>query len=673
MSPHTTSNPTPEPTPETTLLTDDQRHGHAIGTFTDLPNAEKFSVVGDACMLEAAYQDRVRYVPAWKAWRAYADGKWDAEASQERVEQRVEQVLRWLADYAKDEERKGGYSSSYTGREYGEALRKHCTRSFDRVRDIVDAARRRPTLMAHPSDFDTHRDHLNVTNGVVDLVTGALLPHRPEWLMTKQTSVAYNPDWLARILNGEDERAVWQEACPTWMRFLDDVFEQNARLIEWMQRVLGYCITGRTDEEVLLLAYGRGRNGKSTLKTLMAALLGDYAATIKPEALVRQTGNSYRDETSHDPEFSKLVSVRFVHSAEPPNKTDQVTQTTKAGILDEAKMKLITGKDTMSVRPPYGKSFEYLPVFKLLLAVNDLPQRHEHTEGAERRPLVIPFNARFVKGENDDPEMDVKLLAEGEPILAWMVAGAVRWYATHLERPLTVDAPEAVTEANETYRRDSDPYRAFFQDVLIQDAKAHLGIQAGFDAFDAWREANRYDLLNALGIRPNWQGIRTLPEMRRKDFVVEAEKRGFVKRKFIDGFGLKGVRIRTAADRAESAPTTEPEEPGEAGAEPGAAEGPEGPEGEDHALYAVLPPDYRTFSTARAIEEVPEPPPKSAKSAYSPDEPAVSGSNVRSASPKQLEWLGKLGYTGETTGLSYARAFELLDSLYRAGNRNALN
>src|SRR5262249_26244215 len=156
---------------------------------------------------------------------------------------------------------------------------KHALKWEDarRIAASLELARSEPGVPALPSDLDTDRMLLNVLNGTLDLRTGELRPHRREDLITKLAPVEYDPS--AR--------------CPLWLKFLDRIMDGNERLVTYLQRVVGYCLTGDVSEQCLWFFHGAGANGKSTFLGTVLAMLGDYGMQAVSDLLMQKNSEAH--------------------------------------------------------------------------------------------------------------------------------------------------------------------------------------------------------------------------------------------------------------------------------------------------------------------------------------------------------------------------------------------
>jgi putative DNA primase/helicase len=272
-----------------------------------------------------------------------------------------------------------------------------------------------------------------------------------------------------------------------------EVFNGDAELVSYMQRVIGYSLTGRTREEVFFLLYGEGRNGKGTMVETLQAILGDYADTVAPEVLLQKT-----ESGGNTPELAKLKGIRFAPSSETDTKRK----------LAEALVKRITGGDSISVCAKYENPFTYKPEFKLWLATNKKPSVSGTDLGIWSRIKMIPFLAKF-EGASKDLKLKETLRAEASGILAWSVRGSVEWYQNGL------GTCKAVNLATDDYRNESDLVARFIADCLEISPTEKVSAESMFVEYEKWKtdndgaEKTRAELKRELEAKGLQQGKRT--------------------------------------------------------------------------------------------------------------------------------------------------------------------
>jgi P4 family phage/plasmid primase-like protien len=350
------------------------------------------------------------------------------------------------------------------------ALEEHAKRleSMARRKSMLEAVQSLPAITSRGGRWDANPNLLGVQNGSVDLLTGTIRPGRPTDYITMSTGLAFNPE----------------EPCPRWERFLIEVFGQ-ADVIEFIQRAVGYSLTGSTREQVMFLCHGKGANGKSTFLTILRALAGEYSTNIASDTIKKKHGG----QDSHPAEIATLISKRLVTCSETP----------EAASINDERIKALVGGDVQTARFMRGNPFTFRPVLKLWLATNHLPRVQDDSDGFWRRMRLIPFEHEF-KGSERDTSLEEKLMAELPGILAWAVRGAVKWYERGLEAPLSVML------ATLEYRNNSDPLADFITERCIVGQGLKCASGELYKAYQAWAEGQgmgKHDIVTAttFGVR----------------------------------------------------------------------------------------------------------------------------------------------------------------------------
>jgi len=325
------------------------------------------------------------------------------------------------------------------------------------INGITRMARYLPGITVSLKGLDVNRDVLNVRNGTLDLQTFTLGPHRPTEMLTRLVDVPYEPSATA----------------PTWQKFLDEVFQHEPALIEFVQRCVGYTLTGSIKEQVVFFLHGAGSNGKSTFVDLLSTLLGDYSTNAGKETFLASRHNEGRGP---EPELIAMSGKRFAH----------VDEADEGRLLDEGRIKSLTGGATYSGRDLYKSTETFDNTAKVWFDLNKLPGFTGIDYGIERRLLVIPFDRTF-HPEEKDLEMLDKLKAELPGILAWAVEGCRAWR----QRDLSTDRPSQVSLATRRYRDEQNHLPAFIEETYLLDPTGQIGskqIQADYRGFCAQRE-----------------------------------------------------------------------------------------------------------------------------------------------------------------------------------------
>jgi putative DNA primase/helicase len=408
---------------------------------TDLMVTRIEGVPGYAERLEKVFGHCLRYCHERKKWLVWWPGgscwRWDDSGST---------ALAMVAEVVHETYRQ----ARFHGREKEEraALKMLLIRE---MKDVLIAAQHalRVPLVA----LDAHPDLLACQNGTVDLATGDLKRSLPEHLITKTVHCDYDP--------GAD--------APVFEAFLRTALKSDRQTIEAMRMYLGYSLTGLVSAKVSFLAVGAGDTGKSTLLGCFFKLLGDYAAKIAIETLMRGAEHSNNAQA----DLADLRGARFVVTSEVD----------KSHRLNVSRFKTICqggGGLPLKATLKYENPMTFPETHKLWIDANHRPVVHTEEQEIFNRMIVIPFDNVLAREEQDDQLSD-KLEAEFPGILAWAVRGAWRWYKSR-ELP----RPPAIAKAGAAYRTAMDTVAQFIEDCCELDAVEITGSTALYNAFTRW-------------------------------------------------------------------------------------------------------------------------------------------------------------------------------------------
>ncbi|CAJ0781085.1 hypothetical protein LMG18090_01274 [Ralstonia mannitolilytica] len=381
---------------------------------------------GLATAFTRRYGDDWRYCSLWGKWLVWTGVRWNADQ------------LLYVAHLARGICRTASLKAETAGQ-------KAKLASSATIASVEKIARTDPKHAATADEWDADVWALNTPGGVVDLRTGRMRAHRREDRMTKVTT--------ATPQHG---------GCPAWLTFLSDITGGSTDLAAYLQRVVGYCLTGVTSEHALFFLYGTGANGKSVFVNVLATILGDYAANAPMDTFMEARGDR------HPTELAGLRGARLVSSIE----TEQGRR------WNESKVKAITGGDKVSARFMRQDFFDYLPQFKLLVAGNHKPSIRNVDEAMKRRLHLIPFTVT-VPPERRDGRLTEKLLRERDGILAWAIEGCLAWQRQRL------DPPDCVLSATEEYFDEEDAIGDFLDEEAQCHAQARVAVA---DVFLRWQE-----------------------------------------------------------------------------------------------------------------------------------------------------------------------------------------
>ena len=362
-----------------------------------------------------------RYEPNSRVWYVWDDSRWarDHDGHVVRFAKRVVDDLLSAARSINDPDvAKGRITFA------------HRSQAHARITGMIELAKTEPGVAVKFENFDRRPHILNCRNGMVDLRSGTLMPHDREALITQIVDVEYQPT----------------AACSTFERFMTDILSGDEEVIEYMHNAIGYSATGETNEQCLFVLQGDGANGKSTFLNAVRSLLGSYAKHTPTDTLIAKTGGASND-------LARLAGARFVTASEA--NADQK--------IADALLKQITGDEPITARFLFKEFISFQPQFKLFLATNQLPQINGSDPAMWRRIRTIAFTRVFTP-EEQDRGLSGKLASESSGILAWIVRGAVKWYAEGLV------TPSAVVQANAEYRAEMDSVEQLIEERCDQSA-----------------------------------------------------------------------------------------------------------------------------------------------------------------------------------------------------------
>lgn len=324
--------------------------------------------------------------------------------------------------------------------------------SNSRVDAAMSMACSKPDIYVKQGSFDANKWLFNVQNGTIDLRTGMLAAHNQTDLITRISPATYDPG----------------AKCPLWLKFLNRIFDNNQTLIAFLQTTIGYSLTGSTEEQIMMIAWGTGKNGKSVCLDTISDLMGDYATETPAETLMIK-----RADSSNSNDVARLAGARFVSA----NETEEGQR------LAEAKVKGMTGGDTLTARFLHREFFEFKPEFKIWMRTNHKPQIRGTDEGIWRRLRLIPFNVTIPEAERD-PKLTEKLRAEMSGILNWALEGCLMWQKNGLKTP-----PEVMAATTE-YRKTQDILAAFLSDCCVIGKYYNVTFSDLYKEYEKWCDDN---------------------------------------------------------------------------------------------------------------------------------------------------------------------------------------
>jgi putative DNA primase/helicase len=362
------------------------------------------------------YGDRIRYDPDRKCWFVWNGHHWRRDT--------VRLAFAWVREAVRTYG-KGRAKKPSDIAKVGSVKFAHGVEVFSQATQEIVC----------PSDkWDANPERIGTPDGSVDLTSGERLSPSPSDLISMTTAVV---------------PADTSTACPRWLAFLSEATGNDPDLIRFLQLWAGYCLTCHTREHTLIFLYGAGGNGKSVFVNTCARVMGDYARTAQMDTF---TASKF-DRGSE--ELAALRGARLVMASE----TDEGRR------WNEARIKALTGGDTIRARRLYENSTEFTPTFKLTFLGNHAPAIQNLDDAMRRRFLIVPFTRRPAE---PDPLLEEKLRAEWPGILRWMIEGAVAWRNEGLARP------KVVREATAEYFTEQDTFGSWLAErCTVEPGSTH--------------------------------------------------------------------------------------------------------------------------------------------------------------------------------------------------------
>lgn len=382
-----------------------------VEPLPDLPERKfKLTDLGNAERIAYEYGHVIKYVPAtgWYVW----NGKYWEYDDKGKLRRIVAKVIRKL-----------GKSDDENEQKWARQCEKHNVRE-SAIKDLS------VLVPCGRADFDRHKYLLNVDNGVIDLTSGELQPHNRELMLTKIANVTYQQD----------------AKCPTWLAFLEQIFLGDKELEDYMQRLIGYALTGDTSEQIMMFLVGGGGNGKSVFIDTIKKLMGEYGKQAKSDTFIKK-----RDSGANN-DIARLAGSRFVSAIESE----------EGERLAESFVKQITGGEPVLARFLRQEYFEFVPEFKVFFTTNHKPVIGGLDEGIWRRVKLIPFDLKLPPHKKDK-KLAEKLSIEMPGILNWAIEGCLKWQKDGLQDP------KKVMVATGQYKEEMDILEPFLIECCYTD------------------------------------------------------------------------------------------------------------------------------------------------------------------------------------------------------------
>lgn len=456
--------------------------------LTDSGHARRFLAKHGAVVRYLSDRDQ------WMVWRTVDN------VTGWHVEKRDEAVVRMLWAMVPSIKEAVKLNMQTSGAE-PEAISR-AVRKLDKLQDasgtknLLWAIARGEGVSVSDSDLDADPWVLGVANGYLDLHTGELHAPDPKHLVVTRSSVVFDAS----------------ATCPRWIQFIDEITLGDAEYAAYLQRWMGYTLTGITTEHALPVLHGGGANGKSTYLNVINEILGDLASSINSNVLMGSGLGNTDDYT-----FAQMKGKRAVFLQEVGD----------GATLKEQIVKLACGGDSLHARHPGGRPFEYTPTFKLFIATNHRPMIKSNDRGMWRRVKYLRFQYSVPDAKIDRMLMD-RLRDELSGILNWAVAGCLQWQALG-----ALTEPASVVQDTLEYKMESDILEEFLDECCTADAEKVLRCTAVHQCFNAWRDQRSERPFTRTAFQ------RLIKEQGSgKGVSVHRDKKGT----FIQGVRLNGVR-----------------------------------------------------------------------------------------------------------------------------------
>jgi len=430
--------------------------GLVLQSHGDIRNAKAFAQVACGQFLYIATRDR---------WLSWSQDKWQLCEKDEHVAM-AKDVCAQILNAANDV---FGQNRERGKRLIQEAMAAH---NLSRITAMLKLTVSEPDMATTDRELDGDPYLLGVSNGVIDLRTGLHWFNRPDLRITRYCNAQFDQD----------------PKCNRWLAFLNQIFMGDVETIDCVQRLLGCTLLGLSDEEILIICYGHGSNGKSVFSNVIHNIMGGYSITAPPSLLTARR----QDDTGPRNDLAALAGARYV----------SINEMQAGDRLDEQVVKMLAGREPISARFLHQEFFEFMPSFTPWLRTNHKPIITGLDDGIWRRLVLLPFEQKF-DGDSKDPNLEHKLLAERDGILMWMVEGAKLFLQSGL-----CMSPRMRKEMG-TYRTESDLLGEFLSDQTTTraDGKTNQGML--YTSYGEWCQG--------CGVRP----------LSKKTFTQRLAERGY--------------------------------------------------------------------------------------------------------------------------------------------------
>lgn len=381
----------------------------------------------------------IRYVESWAKWIGWDGTSWNADAAEMALLKATESLIGAMQSEAE-------YASEGREKALKAAIRGLSTASG--YRNMLYMARMRAAVRIKHEALDADPWALATPKGVIDLRTGHTHDHDPARLTMRCTDVHPDPSMPAT----------------NWRKFLGQLTKGDAEVEAFLQRAIGYSLTGHVEPHALFLMHGGGGNGKGAFVRALKEALGTYAISAAPHLLLQKTSDK------HETSVADLHRRRFA----------TISEVEEGKGWDEVELKALVDSDDIRARRMREDAWEFTPTHHFWVSGNYTPSVRGVDNGVWRRLFLIPCASDHVGEEN--LLLQAQLAAEAPAILAWAIEGCLEWQ----RRARRLDPPEVMQRAKDAYRYDADTVRQFVDERCELAADAEIPAAQIFQAFVSW-------------------------------------------------------------------------------------------------------------------------------------------------------------------------------------------
>ena len=400
--------------------------------------------VGNSQLFALLYEGILKYNWATHEWLIWNGNTWQPDRTASVVQRLIEvlDTRALLASYLSDADELAKERNCKNA---------HASKTQGRLQSILSISQSNPLLEDDGDGWDERAELIAFKNGVFDLEADEFRPGKPEDRITKFIDYDYQPD----------------VQCPLWLRTVDQISGNDPEWDEFVQKAIGYSISGLTNDRIIFMCYGQGGNGKSLMLNTLTSILGSYGYTTPFTTFDMNTRNI------HPQNIASLMGKRLV----------VVAEANEHSVINTERLKQLTGEQWLNGRFTYQDEFVFLNQSTFWMMFNHRPIIHDQSFGLWSRICVIPFDVTFDE-RNANTRLIGELKDEAVGILAWAVEGARKWNRSKMQ--LQAQYPKRIISAIADYRNDSDHFSEFLEDVILEDATCNLAAGAAYDRYLMW-------------------------------------------------------------------------------------------------------------------------------------------------------------------------------------------